>query len=219
MANFDLIIFDFDGTLADTREGITEGINKTLKDHNFGFSYKPKEIDKFLGYGDVHLFLLAFKQEKLDASNMDLYNEFKKNYLVSQLETLSSYEGMKDLLLKLNENNIKIMIYSNKPYEILTKCTDILFKEVKFEGVYGNKDGFIKKPDPSYLNDYLIKNNYDFNRVLYVGDSYVDVIFANNVHIPSVVMEYGYDEVENVKKYHPTYLAKNVKNLDEIIFN
>lgn len=217
MKPFDLVIFDFDGTLADTRLGICKGVNKTLKEFNFDIEYKPEDIDKFLGYGDINLFSKAFNQNGVNDSNIELFKRFKINYLEEQINTLSEFNGVTDLLAQLNENDVKIMIYSNKPDEILQNCTKILFPNINFVTVMGNKPGFIKKPDPSYLINYLKENNYDFSRVVYVGDSKVDGEFAKAVGTKSCVVLYGYDTKENIMLTSPNFMPKNVKNLREIL--
>ena len=95
MKNF--VVFDLDGTLIDTLTGLTEAVNKTLKELNLPYSYKRDEVMTFIGRGAKRLFNLATKNENNPAEFTLFLKIYEKDQYISEpyehvLETLKELE-------------------------------------------------------------------------------------------------------------------------------
>ena len=107
------VIFDFDGTLADTISGITYACNEVSKKYNINKVFTDKDVMIFIGKGSKHLFLSAFNLEDLDEHTSKMYDDFMTYYLSCQLDHLDLYE---------NANNHIICILTKHYISILITC-------------------------------------------------------------------------------------------------
>lgn len=217
LLNYKTIIFDFDGTLADTLIGILDALNDVSKSLNLGINFSYEYGKKLIGGGSKRLFLKAFNYDELNDKNIDIYNLFMDKYKKYQLSNFKLYKNVKEMLEFFNKNNINLIIYSNKPDNILKLCVEKSLGNINFVGVIGNTLKMPPKPDPSYLLNFLNKKNVDVSSCLYVGDSIYDLLLAKNMKIDCVICDYGYGDYEEIKKENPTYEIDDFKLLERIV--
>lgn len=217
LLNYKTIIFDFDGTLADTLIGILDALNDVSKSLNLGINFSYEYGKKLIGGGSKRLFLKAFNYEELNDKNIDIYNLFMDKYKKYQLSNFKLYKNVKEMLEFFNKNNINLIIYSNKPDNILKLCVEKSLGNINFVGVIGNTLKMLPKPDPSYLLNFLNAKNIDVPSCLYVGDSIYDLLLAKNMKIDCVICNYGYGDYKEIKKENPTYEIDDFKLLERIV--
>lgn len=215
------IIFDLDGTLADTLGSIAEICNKTL--NHFGFRSIDKEEYKYLiGNGtDVLLSrILKTVDETLDPWELP---SFKKRYLhfyeTDPLKHVTAYEGITKLLEKLQENDIKICVLSNKDNEMTNFIVKNIFPNISFSQVLGKTDKFPTKPDPKSLEHLLSVLKTEKSETLYVGDSGVDMLTANNAKLDCAGVLWGFRAKDELEENRATYTVNNTAELEKIIFS
>ena len=138
-------------------------------------------------------------------------------YYKQQISNFVVYKSVLDVLKVLQENNINLIVYSNKPEEILNKCISNKFQNIKFLKVVGNNLSLPPKPDTTYFMKIVDELNIDLNRSIYVGDSIYDLEFANNLKIDCVICDYGYGNYADIKNKKPKYLISNFNELLHII--
>lgn len=207
------IFFDFDGTLADTVSGITFACNKVFENHGINKRYDDAKIITFIGEGSKKLFLRAFEFEDLNEENNPLYEEFLYYYLNCQTEHLKLYKNVKETLKTLQNLNISLYIYSNKPHNILVECVKLTLPEINFKLVLGNNTNEKPKPDPEVINKFIEENNIDKSTTAYVGDSIVDLRFANNLKVDSIILSWGYWNTGNIKEAKIDYLLDDIGDI------
>lgn len=217
LLNYKTIIFDFDGTLADTLIGILDTLNDVSKSLNLGINFSYEDGKKLIGGGSKRLFLKAFNYEELNDKNIDIYNLFMDKYQKYQLSNFKLYKNVKEVLEFFNKNNITLIIYSNKPDNILKLCVGKSLGNINFVGVIGNTLKMPPKPDPSYLLNFLNEKSIDVSSCLYVGDSIYDLLLAKNMKIDCVICNYGYGDYKEIKKENPTYEIDDFKLLERIV--
>lgn len=217
LLNYKTIIFDFDGTLADTLIGILDALNDVSKSLNLGINFSYEYGKKLIGGGSKRLFLKAFNYEELNDKNIDIYNLFMDKYKKYQLSNFKLYKNVKEMLEFFNKNNINLIIYSNKPDNILKLCVEKSLGNINFVGVIGNTLKMPPKPGPSYLLNFLNERNIDVSSCLYVGDSIYDLLLAKNMKIDCVICNYGYGDYKEIKKENPTYEIDDFKLLERIV--
>lgn len=217
LLNYKTIIFDFDGTLADTLIEILDALNDVSKSLNLGINFSYEDGKKLIGGGSKRLFLKAFNYEELNDKNIDIYNLFMDKYQKYQLSNFKLYKNVEEMLEFFNKNNINLIIYSNKPDNILKLCVEKSLGNINFVGVVGNTLKMPPKPDPSYLLNFLKERNIDVSSCLYVGDSIYDLLLAKNMKIDCVICNYGYGDYNEIKKENPTYEIDDFKLLERIV--
>lgn len=207
------VIFDFDGTLADTISGITYACNEVSKKYNINKVFTDKDVMIFIGKGSKHLFLSAFNLEDLDEHTSKMYDDFMTYYLSCQLDHLNLYENAEKVLKTLQNLNIFLYIYSNKPHDILVECVKKVLPSINFKLVLGNRTEDKPKPDPTFMNEYFKNNNIKKEESIYVGDSIVDLRFAQNLGVDSLILTHGYWNSGDINKEKITYIAKNMEDI------
>lgn len=208
------VIFDLDGTLIDTLEGITIAVNKFLKYKNMNLEYSKDTIRTFIGNGAELLFKRFMKDNSYNDKDYELFLKFyRDNQKYSVL-----FKNVDVTLQELNKKNIKLFILSNKPDELLQTLIPSLLKDIKFEYIQGQDKNYPIKPDVTLLNEKIIKKyNLNINNGFYVGDSYVDVLTGKNANLKTILVTYGYGKLEDSLKYNPDYIINDFKDVLEII--
>lgn len=208
------MIFDLDGTLIDTLEGITIAVNKFLKYKNINLEYSKDSIRTFIGNGAELLFKRFMKDNSYNDKDYELFLKFyRDNQKYSVL-----FKNVDVTLQELNKKNIKLFILSNKPDELLQTLIPSLLKDIKFEYIQGQDKNYPIKPDVTLLNEKIIKKyNLNINNGFYVGDSYVDVLTGKNANLKTILVTYGYGKLEDSLKYNPDYIIDDFKDVLEII--
>lgn len=207
------VFFDFDGTLADTISGITFACNKVSEIYNVEKKFSDAQVMTFIGEGSKRLFLRAFDFEDLDSTNQKMYDDFMYYYLNFQTDHIKLYENCVEVLKTLQNLNIFLYIYSNKPHDILIKCVKLTLPEIDFKLVLGNRTEEKPKPDPEIINKFMEKNHINKEETIYIGDSIVDLRFAQNLKVDSLILTHGYWNSGKLEDEHPTYIAKNMKDI------
>ena len=210
MKNF--VVLDLDGTILDTLEGITKAVNKALKFYNYDYEYDRATVKTFIGNGARRLFLLATKQKEFNIELEKQYVKFCEFYEEEQYVS-KPYKGVKETLKKLNDLNIGIIVYSNKPNFLLQNVMKSCFPEINFLALQGQVEEYPVKPDVTLLNKILKEHKlYNING-LYVGDSYVDNLTAMNAQMDFLFCNYGYaKDGDNLK-----ILGSEISNFSEIL--
>lgn len=195
----DYIVFDLDGTLLDTLSGLTLATNETLKALNINLSYTKQEVKTFIGNGALKLFTRALKRKPTDYE----FNLFLKKYEECQYVS-EPFINVISTLKELETLKIPLIIFSNKPDHILQKLIANNLKEIHFTYIQGQDFNYPPKPDVTLLNKILSDLNLNNKNGLFVGDSVVDILTANNAQIKCLIVPYGYGnkiELEHEKNY------------------
>lgn len=206
-------IFDLDGTLIDTLEGIKEALNETLKELNIPINYSKDEVKTFIGGGVKRLFLLALKRPYKEEELKLMLENYHKYQFISK-----PFPNVIDTLEHLKNNGIKLFIFSNKPNQLLIELIDYVFPKDLFIEVKGSSDEFKNKPDPEYINYLIKKYDLNINDGFYVGDSEYDYLTAINSSLKSIIYLHGYGDYKKIKNEKNIYkFISDFKELEDII--
>lgn len=187
---FKAVIFDLDGTLLNTLGDLRNAVNHALS--RFGLPPRTTdEVRMFIGNGVKNLIVRAMPE---GASNEDLekalayFREYYNAHL--NVETMP-YDGVPDMLKRLNSAGVKVCINSNK-YDAALKllCAD------HFAGLYDRAEGESascpRKPDPTAALMLADICGVSASEMMYVGDSDVDVRTALNAGMTPGYVSWGF---------------------------
>lgn len=165
------VIFDLDGTLADTLDDIAAAMNHALALHGLP-AHAPAAYRRFIGEGVTRL---AEQAGGVDAPVGALTRAFKDYYAEHLLDASKPYPGVVELLHALAEESVPMSVLSNKPDEATRRIVETLFPRVRFRGVMGQRPGIPRKPDPGAALELASSMGNAPERCLFVGDSGVDM--------------------------------------------
>ena len=200
----DYIVFDLDGTLLDTLEGLTLAVNEALSELNAPYFYSKEEMKNFIGNGAHKLFTRALKRKPTEEEFALFLKKYESCQYVSK-----AFPNVISTLKELENIGIKLIILSNKPDYILQKLIANNLKGIKFSYVQGQDFNYPPKPDVTLLNVILKKLDLIDKKGLFVGDSIVDVLTANNASLDSIILTYGYGKKEDFVN------EKNIRLIDD----
>lgn len=198
--NFEAIIFDLDGTLLDTLEDIANSANTVLARHNHP-TFSVDEYRLFIGSG-VKMLVRHILPEQKRTDNMineftvEFRDEYNKNWNINT----KPYDGIPDLLDKLNGRQFKLAIHSNKPDSFTQKYAKELLSNYSFEMVLGQRSEIPRKPDPAGAQLIAKFINVQSDHILYIGDTATDMQTALAAGMFPVGVEWGFRSKEELQK-------------------
>lgn len=207
------IIFDLDGTLLDTLDDLHLSTNAALR--HFGYPERTKqEVRRFLGNGAKRLIARSCPE---NADNVDEALAWYKAYYDAHCrEHTGPYAGITEALTAIKKE-YPTAIVSNKP----DAAVKILCAE-HFPGVFamGEQAPFPHKPAPDMI--FAAMESIGVEKCIYVGDSEVDVLTAQNGNFPCISVLWGFRDEDELVSAGAKYLChdpKDLKNLIESIEN
>lgn len=196
------VIFDLDGTLADSLESIQYCANYAIG--TCGFPAIPLEkYNLFVGDGADTLI------KRCLAYSGDLEGEFfEKAFLQYQMffkehcmYHVKPYGGMVEVLETLKKAGVKIAVFSNKPHERTVDVVESLFGAGYFDEILGQTDGRPKKPNPSGVFYLAEKMGIDVHDIAYVGDTSTDMMTGKNSGAWTIGVLWGFRDRAELEKY------------------
>ena len=211
--NYRAVIFDLDGTLADTLKDIADNMNRALDANGFP-THEYDDYRYFIGDGLRNLVARCLPESaRTDAVITACHDRMMAEYHLNYLVKTRLYDGIPELLDKLSSHRIKMAVLSNKADPLTQKICNDLLKDWKFEVVMGANDRFPRKPDPA--SAWFISEQIGVMpaNICFLGDSDVDMKTATAAGLYPVGAGWGFrpkeELVENGAKLvidHPTDL-------------
>ena len=199
------IVFDVDGTLVDSSETIAYYGNRTLE--AFGLETLPTETyESMLGQGAA---VLVEKKALATGASVDevqrILVAYSSSYDEKPLYLTRSYPGIKALLENLKRNGYVLIAFSNKPHSTCVQVIDGIFGKGYFDGVAGQRGNSAKaESDGAAENVEGIES--ETARLLYLGDTEIDVETAAAVPMEFVAITWGYRSAEQLEKAVPNFV-------------
>lgn len=211
-----LVIFDLDGTLLNTIADLGESTNFALQE----LGYPTYDIPSYrfrVGNGINKLFERSLPEgEKSEENVLRMRKIFIEHYNIHCADGTRPYDGIPALLSNLQKKKIMIAVASNKYQAATSKLIHHFFRDIHFIAIQGQQEGRKVKPDPSIVTDIIQKAKVTTQDVLYVGDSGVDMQTANNSHVTSCGVTWGFRPIEELKAYQPNYIVNQTEEIMEL---
>ena len=181
-----VLIFDLDGTLANTLEAIRHGLNLTMKKYGFP-EHSYNDVMKMVGNGAKNLIRYAcpegtFKDDVDDKYLLEIFHEYDAMYSNTYIDTQECYTGIPEALKKFKDSGYKIAILSNKQDLFVKELAKILLPEGIIDYAEGQTNMPIK-PDPTTALRIAKRFGVQPSECAFIGDSDVDIKTAKNANM------------------------------------
>lgn len=211
MKNYDLVIFDMDGTILDTLEDLQDSLNYALKQFHFPpRSYE--EVRRFVGNGLANLVRLAVPEGTTDELKEAVLQELKAYYHVHCKDKTKPYDGICDLILELRQAGYKTAVVSNKVDSAVHQLCEEYFPGL-FDVSIGDRKGFLRKPAPDSVWEVLRVLGVEKDRAVYIGDSEVDVLTARNSGLDMITVTWGFRDREILIEHGANCFADSMEDV------
>jgi len=214
-SNYDVIIFDLDGTLIDSRVDLANSVNYTRV--RLGMSLLPNElIYSYVGDGASMLIRRAFGREPTEAELKEALEIFLAHYKLHLLDHTVLYPGVLEALEGLASLNLAVL--TNKPINPTNIILEGLGVKEKFAVIYGGNSFEQKKPDPIGVHKILKDTGTFRERTLMVGDSRIDIETGANAQIATCGVTYGLAS-DTLAEASPDFLINDPRELLGIVYS
>lgn len=212
MTDFDLILFDLDGTLTDSAPGVTRAAQYGLK--KMGFTVEnPDDLLSFVGPPLIESFQNHMKSsdESVLLRTLEHYREY---YARQGIFENSVFPGIPELLAALRETGKILAVATSKPTVYTERILDHyrlrdFFSIVVGCGMDGSRTGK-GEVIAEVLSHAEMKRR---SRPVMVGDRKYDIIGARENHIPVIAIGWGYGTREEFDRENPDYFAETIPDL------
>jgi len=205
-------IFDLDGTILNTLKDLSNAANFALVELGLPL-HTEEEYREMISYDGKRLV------ESMLPSNYQSMHKlattfFEYYYHANATRETKPYEGIVDLLKQLKENQIKLVVLSNKPHSCIKKIIKHFFANI-FDLVIGmrEEEEFKVKSIQEVMDTFQVKKE----DILYITDSNIDIEIGNQIPVSVAAVSWGYDSRELLMKANPAYMVSSPSELAEII--
>jgi phosphoglycolate phosphatase len=209
--SWDLLIFDLDGTLVDSRLDLANAVNATRR--HMGMDPLANErVYTYVGNGAPMLVRRALGEGATEAQVQEALEFFLEFYREHDLDHTVLYPGVKESLDRLLGAGKRMAVLTNKPVRMSRHIVEGLGVGDHFFRVYGGNSFDFKKPHPIGVETLMAEAGAGREQTLMVGDSSVDVQTARNAGITCCGVTYGF-QPETLADPAPEILVDRMEEL------
>ncbi len=219
------VLFDLDGTLADTVPALHRGVLGALKKVNYP-EINEAETRSYVGNGATMLLARALSG-KMSPSLEILASELLKEAMQGFFDTYGKcytcrdnlYPGVEATIKALYDDGIKLGVLTNKPYQFVEPILEDARLLKYFAFTWGGDVLKEKKPSPEPFRFVCQVMKVEPWETVMVGDSSNDILGARNAGLFSIGLTYGYNRGKPISESKPNYVFDNFSDIGNLIFN
>jgi 2-phosphoglycolate phosphatase len=212
---YDILIFDFDGTLMDTARDVYKSCNYALLKMNL----KPvtfKQVKNAIGPGVPNFTLRNLGKENLHRVDEFLSN-FRAHYENHILDETTSFPGIDELLHSLDGQ--KLAVASNKPTRHVKNILKGLNLLSHFDLLVGPEDVSKSKPDPEMVHFIMNSFRGSTESTIIIGDTDNDILAGKAAGVATCAVTWGYGALYRLEELAPDYMISQPLELLQVINN
>lgn len=197
------VIFDLDGTLSDSIKSIKYCADLALEKVGLG-PFDVEQYKYFVGDGAANLVkraLMAGGDTEL-VHFEEVFAEYKRIFKDNCMYEVKPYEGIRELLEALKEQEIAIAVLSNKPHAETIHVIETLFGKGYFDIIQGQKDNVAIKPSPEGVFQILEQLKLSPEDILYLGDTATDMKTGKSAGAFTIGALWGFRKREELEESH-----------------
>lgn len=221
MNKFDAVVFDYDGTLFDTRHAIVHCLRRAFEQCR-----RPAPLAEAIMSAVKSGLPLQETLISIDPTmrvDRDALNEivpvYRRLYIAEGTLLIQPFARVAGTLQELHGGGTKCVVVSNKGVDAVRRSLDECRLTAFVDAIFGEANGLPKKPDPTVLTDHILPyiQQLDERRVLIVGDTEIDILFARHCGASACWVSYGYGDVNRCRSLEPDYEIASMDALPALI--
>jgi phosphoglycolate phosphatase len=207
----DLLIFDLDGTLIDSKLDLAHAVNAT-RGHMGMLPLEHERVYSYVGNGAPVLIRRVLGPDATEAQVEEALEFFLEYYRDHMLDYTTTYPGVREALDQFGTAGIQMAVLTNKPVRISRAIVEGLGIAGHFRQIYGGNSFDFKKPHPIGVEALMKECGAARDRTMMVGDSSVDIQTARNASVKSCGVTYGF-QPETLEAVPPDLLVDRMEDL------
>ena len=212
---YKFVLFDFDGTVFDTVEGISKSVRYALNKRNLDAPLEALRCFAGPPLGLTFMEKYGFDEQEAKRAVAD----YRERYIPIGLYECSVFQGMRELLLSLREQGVRLGIATLKP---LYMARTLLEKEDMlqlFDVSCGADPDKMHETKAEILSRAMAELGADTENTVYVGDTKFDVRGAHECGVKCIGVDYGYAAEGELVEAGADWLVESVSGLRELLLN
>ena len=218
MSNYDVLLFDLDGTLTASGEGITKSVQYALKKMGKGELGQDLEgLKVFIGPPLLKQFMAFCGWSEAEAEQAVKY--YRERYTVTGIFENRPYEGIDKLLKNLKEKGYLLCVASSKPDSMVHVVLEHFNLDTYFDLILGSDINKPKMTKAEVIEQVLGELGYGSkkDKAVMIGDRSHDAEGAKQVGIACIGVTYGYGTREELLAAGAWEIAETVEEIEEIL--
>lgn len=208
------VIWDLDGTLLNTIEDLHASVNYALE--KYGQPIKTlKETTRNVGNGIRLLISRSLEGGEENPLIEEVFSAFKAHYAENCLNLTRPYDKIPQLLQTLKASGVKMAVVSNKIDFAVKDLRDRFFPWL--DVAMGEQSGIARKPDPAMVYLAMEELGATAAETVFIGDSEVDVVTAQNAGLDCIAVLWGFREKEELEAVGGKTFAENADELAALL--
>ena len=187
------LIFDLDGTLVDSLQGISDSLNLALTASGLPV-HPPAVVRGFIGNGARILIQRAAPPDASEELLDTVEKAFKADYNSTWPSGTFVYDCVIDLLETLQTRGYPLAVLSNKPHPFTEAMVSQMFPSIRFSSVLGQRPGIPHKPNPAGALEIAKALRRLPENCAIIGDSTMDIETARNSGMRAVAVTWGFHD-------------------------
>lgn len=184
------VVFDLDGTLLDTLDDLMNGLNAALSKNGMPERSRT-DVRRFVGNGLAKLVERAIPDGRENPLFEKALADTRRCYAQKCRENTKPYDGITDMLAALMQKGLRLAVVSNKPDAQVKTLCDEFFPDMVAAAI-GQREGVPLKPAADPVLEALRLMDTAAADAVYVGDSEVDILTAQNAGMPCISVLWGF---------------------------
>lgn len=215
-----LIIFDLDGTLLNTIGDLADAVDYVMRSRNLP-EHTNAEYRQMVGGGIKRLVERALPAElaENEAYVEECVAQFRRYYVDNIDRHTIPYEGIPELLHKLQRDGVEMAVASNKFQHGTDRLVAKFFGDIEFVAIEGNREGAPLKPNPEIIHNILRIADLEPCDAVMVGDSGIDIRTAIAAGIDSIGVSWGFRFADELYAAGATTEVTTTEELERAIYN
>lgn len=210
----DAILFDLDGTLTDSKPGITRSLQYALSE----LGYTPPDADELSWYigspiTETFSVLLKTSDQKLLAQAISLYCD---RFSTIGLFENFLYPQIPQTLKTLRAYGYQTFVATSKPYVYTIRIIEHFGLSSLFDGVYGSELDGTRTVKGDLIEHILLTENLSPSTVVMIGDRKYDMIGAKQHQVTAIGVTYGYGTEEELKTHGADWIAHSPEDIPKL---
>jgi phosphoglycolate phosphatase len=214
MNSYDVVIFDWDGTLVDSQAQIVKHMQTAFR--KFGLEPpSAHSIRQIIGLS-IDIAILQLYPDANNALIRQITDTYRDEYHANHHPEFQLFDGTIEMLNVLREKSIYLAVATGKSRRGLDHDLD-QFGVNDYFSITRCADETRSKPNPLMLEEILTDLDLPIDRGIMVGDTSYDLDMANAIGMASMAVTWGMHSNEQLSACNPTYIIDSIEQLDPLV--